>query len=216
MAKTKWFFEKLIDIAVDVVAGIFLYLIVGGYITQPLAEISPYLPTVLVISLIFAVLVGFFYRFFNSVKFHRFAERTFFDLFEFLHNWDDLNIAYLKASRSLLARDIKKFEDKRTLLIYNYPMVASVLKLTKCSYIDNLRGITVQDYDFIGNFLMQFSGRDKLTSFEYDEFKKQWDKGRTIIVTTLGLFDYYRKTSIHSLYWILHIVPFPKQSSDSK
>jgi hypothetical protein len=36
MAKAKWFFEKTVDIIVDIIGGLVLYLIVGGYITESL------------------------------------------------------------------------------------------------------------------------------------------------------------------------------------
>jgi len=46
--------------------------------------------------------------------------------------------------------------------------------------------------------------------FMYDDFKRDWDIGRTIIVSTIGYFDKYRESLTHLLYWNLRLVPYPK------
>jgi len=211
LAKAKWLLGRIVDIIIDVVAGILLYLILGGYVSQPLLAISPYLPTLLIISLVFAVIVGFVHRVFKSVKFHGFAERARHDLVDFLHNWDKLNNAFIGAANTRSPEDVGKFEDIRAGLQYSYPKIALAVKMSsQYSYMDHIRGIAIHNYDVIGNLLVKspFTGMEWFNvSFINREFKEQWDIGRHILISTIGSFDCVRQSTMHQLYWVLHFVP---------
>ena len=213
MSRLRWVLEKLSDIVVDLIAGIVLYLILGGYISQPLKEVSPYLPNLLVVSLVLTIVIGFLYRFFKSVKFHRFIERTYSDLVDFLKNWDKLYHTFIKVVDSRGQTSTKEFEDTRAGLLYSYPKISTV-KVTKYAYVDRILGIYERDYDVIGNLLMK-SPFTRMEWFNIDyirkDFKEQWDVGRTILIRTIGYFDKCRLGLIHQLYWMLHLVPFPKE-----
>lgn len=213
MSKLKWFLEKLVDVVFDVVAGIILYLIVGGYISQPLSEIFPQLPTILTVSVVLAIIVGFLYRLFKSIRFHRFIERTCHNLVNFLRKWDELNDAFDEAINSRAQEAIARFENHRAWLLYTYPKVSSATKITKYSYIDRIQGIAIHNYDIIGNLIAKspFIGLEWFNiEFACRDFKKKWDRGRTILVYTIGYFDHYRQNTVHKIYWILRLVPFLK------
>jgi len=216
LASLKWVFEKFVDIAVDVVAGIILYLILGGYISQPLSIIFPQLPSILAVTLVLAVVLGFIYRFYKSVRFHRFIETTYSNLFDFLKDWDKLGNAFNRAinSHNEDLPAIKEFEDTRTLLLYRYPKISSAAKLTSYDYIDRFQGVVVKNYDVIGNHL----AKSPFTRMEWfnmgyasKDFNEGWDSGRTVLVATIGYFDCYRQGTLHIIYWDLHLVPFPKK-----
>ena len=151
MSKLKWLLEKLADVAFDVIAGYLLYLIIGGYISQPLSELHPYLPTVLAASLIISIVVGFLYRFYKSIRFHRFIERVSSSLIDFLRNWDNLKNAMDKAIQSQNQQAIKEFEDIRTKLQYDYVAqdIISVVKVMKYERIDLILGVHIRNYDVI-------------------------------------------------------------------
>jgi hypothetical protein len=100
LSKAKWFVEKLGDLVFDVIGGIILYLILGGYISEPLSAIFPQLPSILIVALVLAIVSGFSYRFYKSVRFHRFVEKSAVRMIEFLHNWDKLHTAFLEAQDS--------------------------------------------------------------------------------------------------------------------
>jgi len=157
LSKLKWLLEKLADVAFDVIAGYLLYLIIGGYISQPLSELHPYLPTVLAASLIISIVVGFLYRFYKSIRFHRFIERVSSSLIDFLRNWDNLKNAMDKAIQSQNQQAIKEFEDIRTKLQYDYVAqdIISVVKVMKYERIDLILGVHIRNYDVIGNLLME-------------------------------------------------------------
>lgn len=216
MSKLKWLLEKLANIAFDVIAGYLLYLIVGGYISQPLSELYPHLPTLLVVSLVISIVVGFFYRFYKSLKFHRFIERIWSNLIDFLRNWDKLHDALDEAVKSRKNKAIKKFEDIRTQLQYDYVSqeVTSAVKVMKYERIDRVLGVHIRNYDVIGNLLAEspfIKMREWFNvNFVYRDFTRDWDIGRTILVGSIGYFDKYRKSVTHQLYWILRLIPFPK------
>jgi len=210
LSRTKWFLGKLADIAVDIIAGILLYLILGEYIYQPLSEISPYLPTLLAVALVFTIICGFLFRLFKSVKFHRFVERTLFNLVEFLQKWNELNEAFDEAITSRNQEAIARFESHRAWLLYTYPKVSSATKITRYSYIDRIQGITVHNYDIIGNLIAKcpFIGIQWFNvDFASRDFKRQWDMGRTVLISTIGYFDCYRNSLMHKIYRIFHLVP---------
>lgn len=214
MSKARWVLDKIGDIIVDVIAGFVLYLILGGYISQPLLATSPYLPTLLIVSLALAIVIGFIQRVFKSVKFHVFVERSGRDLMEFLHNWDELINDFTHAENARYSDStgeaIKKFEDTRAMLQYNYPKIALAVKISsRYSYVDRIQGISVQDFDVIGNLLLKspFIGEWSSSSYADREFRKRWDTGRHILVTTIGSLDVFRQSKIHQFYWIVHFVP---------
>jgi len=220
-SKLKWILGKIADIVFDIVAGIFLYLILGGYISQPFSEISPYLPSLLAVSLFLAIVAGIFYRFFKSVRFHRFVERVSNDLTVFLKSWDEFNNLFVEVSSSRLedTKLLQKFEDTRTGLQYTYPKIASAVGITKYHHVDHIRGISVQNYDVIGNLLVKspFTGMKWFNrEYVYQEFKGSWDTGRTILVYTIGYFDEFRKSAVHQLFWLLRLVPMPKKINQNK
>jgi hypothetical protein len=225
LSKLKWLLEKLADIAVSVIAGIVLYLILGGYISQPLSEISPHLPTLLTVSLVLTIVFGFFYRLFKSVGFHRFIERVSLDVIDFLQKWDKLHETLAKAKDSRKPKDVNKFEEMRTQLQYDYRAhrISSAVSFIRFGYIDRIQGVAIRNYDVIGNLLAEspfIKMREWLNvSYMYSDFTRDWDVGRTILVSTLGYFDKNRRSLIHRLYWMLRLVPFPeieKQSSTQK
>ena len=221
LSKLKWSLEKLANIAFDVVAGYILYLIVGGYISQPLSEISPLLPTLLVVSLLFSVSVGFFYRLYKSIKFHRFIERTTNNLFDFLKEWDKLHSALIKAVESRKDSEINEFENLRAQLQYDFVAneVTSAVKVMKYDRIEPMLGLHIKNYDVIGNLLAEspfIKMREWFNvNYMYNDFKKDWDSGRTILVSSIGYFDKHRKNITHRLYLRLHLLPFSK-SQDSE
>jgi len=212
----KWLLEKLANIVFDVISGYILYLIVGGYISQPLSELHPYLPTLLASSLIITIIVGFFYRLYKSVKFHRFIERMSNNLADFLENWYKLRDTMHEAFQSRNQQAINEFEKVRIQLQYDYTSkdVASAVKIIKSGHVDPILGIIIRNYDVIGNLLMNSPFTDMqyglFTDIIYKDFIKNWDAGKSIIVVVIGHFDKFRKTLTHKLYWILRLVPFPK------
>jgi len=216
MSKLKWFFEKFIDIVVDIIAGFLLYLILGEYISEPLAEIYPHLPTLLVISLGLTIVAGFSYRLFKSVKFHRFVERNSSNLLDFLKKWDELHEALIKAMDSRKSKAINRFENIREQLLYDYSAneIVYAVKVKKFNYVDRIQGVAVRNYDVIGNLLTAspfVKMRDWLNvHFMYNDSKRDWDIGRGILVSVIGYNDKFRRNAIHKLYWILRLVPFPK------
>lgn len=225
MSRLKWFFDKLVDIIVGVIAGFLLYLIVGGYISQPLSEISPRLPTLLTVSLVLTIIGGFFYRLFKSVKSHRFIERASRDLNDFLAQWDKLHEALIEAIDSRREKAIAKFENIRTRLQYDYTAhkVASAVKVMRYARVDRVQGVVIRNYDVIGNLIAEspfIRMREWYNvNYMYRNFNRDWDIGRTILVSTFGYFDKYRLSLIHRLYYALRFVPFPeieKQNSTEK
>ena len=190
MPRLTWLLDKVTDLVIAVASGIVLYLILGGYISEPLAEIYPSLPTILIVSLVLAITVNIVYRFYKSVKFHRFVERTAVNLADYIERYVQLINCYNKASSSLLDRDIKEFDGIRIELLYSYPKIASAARITRMSYVDNLRGISVQNYDVIGNFLAKSPFvHDRLQmSYQKSDFEAEWDKGRTVLLSSLGFF----------------------------
>lgn len=216
MSRLKWFFEKLTDIAVSVIAGIVLYLILGGYISQPLSEISPHLPSLLTVSLVLAIVVGFLYRFYKSVKYHRLLERISSSLISFLRDWDKLREAMDNAVQSQTQKAVNEFEGIRTKLQYDYTAqeVSSAVKPMKYERIDRFLGVRIRNYDVIGNLLVEspfIKMRDWLNvKYMYRDFIRDWDIGRTILVSMIGYVDKHRKSITHQLYWILRLVPSSK------
>lgn len=212
----KWFLEKLANIVFDVIAGYLLYLIVGGYISQPLSKLHPYLPNLLIVSLTVSIVVGFIYRFYKSLRFHRFIERISSNLIDFLRNWDELRNALDKAVQSRKQQAINEFEDIRTKLQYNYVAqeVTSAVRVMRYERIDRVLGVRIKNYDVIGNLLAEspfIKMRGWLNvEYMYRNFTRDWDIGRTILVASIGYFDKHRKSLTHQLYWILRLVPFPK------
>lgn len=220
MSKLKWILGKTADIVFDVVAGIFLYLILGGYISQPFSEISPYLPGLLAVSLFLSLVAGILYRFLKSVRFHRFVEREFNDLILFLKSWDELSSLFVGVMGSSQedTKLLQRFEDTRAQLQYDYPKIASAVGMTKYSYVDSIRGISVQNYDVIGNLLAKspFTGMQWFQrEYVHRDFKESWDIGRTVLVYTIGFFDKFRKSAVHELFWVLRLVPMPKQENQT-
>lgn len=215
MAKAKWFLDRIADVLVALIAGLLLYLIVGGYVAQPLNQVSPYLPTLLIVSIILAIIGVFLYRFVKSVMFHRFVESNYQDLFSYLKKWDDLNNACVLAiDERLNAQKIGDFETIRATLLYDYPKIKQAVKTQSYSRIDRMYRVAIHDYDVIGNLLatspftrMQYYNAE----YEYRDFKENWDIGRTILISAIGLFDTIRINTLHSIYINLHLVPVPKE-----
>ena len=216
LSRLKWLFDKLIDFFIGVIAGYVLYLILGGYITQPLSEIFPHLPILLTVSLIFAIVSVSFYRFYKSVKFHRFIERTSRNLADFLEKWDELHRALTEAIDSREQRAIKEFEDIRAHLLYDYSSrgISSAVRGMRVRYVDEIQNVDDRNYDVVGNLLAQspfIRMREWFNvNFMYNEFRRNWDIGRTVLVSTIGRFDKYRFGLTHRSYWVLRLVPFPE------
>lgn len=207
MSRFKWVLEKLADIVVDIIAGVALYFILGGYLSQPLSEISPSLPSLLLVTLVLAILVGFSYRFFKSVKFHRFIEHTAFDLLEFLQKW---NLLYEEHAKVVESKSTKEFEENRLWLLYKYPQIKSALRGMSLTIFDPLLGITINNYDVIANLLGQLSHarRGRFDGYGGEDFGEKWDTGRTALITAIGRLDMIRGGFIHRLYLALRLVPF--------
>jgi len=207
LSRLKWVAEKLADIVVDIIAGVALYFILGGYLSRPLSEISPTLPSLLSVTLVLAIFVGFFYRFFKSVKFHRFIEHTAFELLEFLQKW---NLLYEEYTKAIESQSTKEFEENRLLLLYKYPQIKSALSGMSLTIIDPLLGITINNYDVIGNLLGKspFVGRERFHDYGGQNFGEKWDNGRTALVSAIGRLDKIREGLIHRFYLRLHLVPF--------
>lgn len=206
----KRIFEKLTDVVFDIIAGIILYLILGGYIYQPLSQISPKLPTLLVVSLVIAVVLGFLYRTYKSIRFHRFVERSANVLHDFLEKWNELYRAFDDSIHTKDSKAISKFEEIRCWIQYNYPKIQNTVRsLSRYSYYDPISGILVRDYDVIAN-LVSKSPFIRMEWFNIDyiekEFKELWDAGRTTLLYAIGCLDEIRRGILHSIYRLLHLI----------
>lgn len=207
----RWIFERLANVVFDVIAGIILYLILGGYIYHPLSQISPQIPTLLAVSLILAIVLGFIYRLFKSLQFHRFVERSVQSLHNFLEKWNELGKAFVNVLGTKNPETISKFEEIRGWILYHYPKVQRIVKsLSRYSYYDPISGILVRDYDVIANLV----SKSPFTRMEWfninyieEEFKEGWDAGRSALVYAIGCLDQIRNGTIHSIYRLLHLVP---------
>ncbi|MGD9130256.1 MAG: hypothetical protein PVH73_01620 [Candidatus Bathyarchaeota archaeon] len=205
--------ELAINIIADFVAAVILYLILEEYISEPLSQIFPFLPTLLVVSLVLATIGGLFYRLYHSVKFHRFVEKTANNIHSFTSQWMRLNEAFREAVNSYgqpnYNKRVQEFEEVRLRLVYEYPRINSLLR-GRFGFIDNIRGVIVRDYDVIANLLMvcPFNNLDPMNRrFIVRDFNQSWDTGRTALVNTLGAFNETRVEFIHQVYWRLRLVP---------
>ncbi|MEM3104494.1 MAG: hypothetical protein QXD69_03200 [Candidatus Bathyarchaeia archaeon] len=206
----RWVLERLANVVFDVIAGIILYLILEGYISHPLSQLSPQIPALLAVSLILAIVLGFLYRLFKSIQFHRFVEKSAHSLRIFLEKWDELGKLFVDVVSNKNSETISKFEEIRSWVQYNYPNVQRLVKgLSRYSYYDPISGILVRDYDVIANLV----SKSPFTRMEWfnihyieEEFKEQWDIGRTVLLYAIGCLDQIRNGITHSIYRLLHIV----------
>lgn len=215
--------ELAINIIADFVAAVILYLILEEYVSEPLSQIFPFLPTLFVISLVFATVGGLVYRFYNSIKFHRFVETNAINIDSFITNWIKLNNSFHESLNAFRQANydekIDEFEELRMRLLYDYPKVSSpIRRFQRYYYVDRIRGIIDRNYDVIGNLLVRCPFT-KLDSFnkerKAEEFLDSWDTGRTLLVYAIGVLDETRQGFMHSVYWKLKLIP-RSLSSDSQ
>lgn len=149
------------------------------------------------------------YYAYKSVLYHRKIEKTVLDLIEFLKKWDELIKSYHYAIENNTQETIQKFEDVRTDLIYSFHSIKHIILRHNLTMIDYTEKIQVNKYDFIGNLLQSspFIESRMFSDIKNREYFKNLDRGRTLIVASLGEFNPLRSLFYHKLYQTFHLVP---------
>jgi len=112
LSRVKWLLNRLIDILVDIIAGLLLYLLIGDYVSKPLSTAFPYLPTLLTVLIVLTML-RVHLQVLQILKFHRYVEEVSPNLDIFMVDWDKLYSTFVDVASSRKAR--KEFEDVRGL-----------------------------------------------------------------------------------------------------
>lgn len=189
-------------IIITVIGGYILFQLVGVQLSELLESYYPNLPLFLFASLILAFVGYCLFSLYKSVRYRRGLESKMSDLWSFLQDWDRLGVAFRVVMRTNSDDDLREFEGTRSKLLYNYPRISALVRTMRYDYYDPAIGISVKNYDLIGNFLSASpfaSSRGFRGSFIFNEWTENWDRGRTFLVFLLGRIDINRNTVRHRL-----------------
>jgi len=208
-------------IIITVIGGYILFLLVGVELSKLLESYYPNLPLFLSASLILAFVCYCLFSLYKSVRYRRSLESKMSNLWTFLQDWDILNSAFQNVMKTNSCEDHEEFEGTRSKLLYNYPRISALVRTMRYDYYDPAIGISVKNYDLVGNFLSSSpfaSSRGFRGSFIFNDWIENWDRGRTFLVFLIGQLDIDRNTVRHRLLQLVHLVPrlLPEASTDEQ